>query len=629
MFLRQHQASTDVLPNDFGLFGLISDNLKPTIRPVTKKILIAENELRIAEALERRLKSRGYIPMVVGALSDALENFEAERPDLVVISLTLDNDEGAELCKQMRGRPLGALVPILLLGTGQEAISTVPQAIAIGADHFFRKPRALGELLAKVVTYIGPGTGLDLNESTDDPSDSLGPGPVPASDWAELGGFLRSGESENEGQIPDDSRSSKPSDISDDPVEDDASAPTQFGLPPLAPTAERLSSGPEPAGLADPFPDAPEPASRQAMQPPVSRTPSTTMNALRVGHPVPMTERGFERVLFQASLGRLTGRIEVASSGILRRVFLEEGRVVFVDSSATGEDLSAYLAAEGYVTGTALGQARTHAQQVGLSPEEVLIESGLLSPNDVHEALRGHILQRLFDFFGVERGEVVVIRGGPRPIDPVDLGYTIQRIIMDGIRRKFGRLRLYRVFGTATIVPQRAQGSTSPDWILRPDEANVLASCDGRLSILEIARKHRHGDVDVLATFYGFSVLGMVTNPHLAASTALRQLPVEHGERALAPQTMDQRPGFADLVREKYTDVREGDYFTVLGLERGATGAEIRTAYEDYRRRFDPHRVRKESHLWYQVDEIQRVVQDAYDLLSNERLRQRYESALS
>ena len=136
------------------------------------------------------------------------------------------------------------------------------------------------------------------------------------------------------------------------------------------------------------------------------------------------------------------------------------------------------------MTSAALSQARTHAQQIGLSPEEVLIESGLLSPNDVHEALRGHILQRLFDFFGVERGEVVVIRGGPRPIDPVDLGYTIQRIIMDGVRRKFGRLRLYRVFGTATNVPARAPDMPAPDWVLRPDEASVFNSCDGQLEHL-------------------------------------------------------------------------------------------------------------------------------------------------
>ena len=80
---------------------------------------------------------------------------------------------------------------------------------------------------------------------------------------------------------------------------------------------------------------------------------------------------------------------------------------------------------------------------------------------------------------------------------------------------------------------------------------------------------------------------------------------------------------------KKYAAVREAIYFYILGVERGATGSEIRTAYEENRRRFDPHRVRKTSPLWRQVDEIHSVVQDAYVLLSNERLRQRYEAVLS
>ena len=209
-----------------------------------------------------------------------------------------------------------------------------------------------------------------------------------------------------------------------------------------------------------------------------------------------MEERGIEYVLHKAANARLTGRLEVASGGVLRRMFLEAGRVVYTDSSSTGEDLAAYLASEGFVTVSALSQARVKASQVGVSPEEVLIEAGLLSPDDVHNALRGHILQRTFDFFSIERGESVVVRGGPRPIDPVDLGYSPKRIILDGIRRKFGRLRLYRVFGTGTTVPRRPVDVGSKEWTLRADENAILGACDGRRSVLEIARKTRQGEVD-------------------------------------------------------------------------------------------------------------------------------------
>ena len=317
-FLEQHQGRMQSSTTRRGLFGLISRHMKPTIRPVTKKILIAENELRIAEALTRRLKSRGYVPMVVSDLAPALQSFEDERPDLVVISLTLDDEIGPELCKQMRARPLGALVPILLLGTGDETIATVPQAIAIGADHYFRKPSALGELLAKVVTYIGPGTGLDLNDLGDKSRNDDELSGDSASDWAELGGFLKSDEPESQAPVAmaDDALLT-----TDEDANREHAAASQFGLPPLVSMAEppggfaevqyngRLVSGRFCRDISGHHASSVAPVHIQ------------NSGRLKVGHPVPMVERGFEVVLFEASTSRLTGRIEVASSGILRRVF--------------------------------------------------------------------------------------------------------------------------------------------------------------------------------------------------------------------------------------------------------------------------------------------------------------------
>ncbi|MCK6575969.1 response regulator, partial [Myxococcota bacterium] len=122
-----------------------------------KKILIAEHEVAVAESLERRLALRGYAPMLVTGGVDALAAFDAHRPDLVVVSLTLPDDAGREICRGIRLRPLGALVPILFIGSGREEVRNVSEAIAAGADHFFRKPEGIGELLAKVATYIGPG----------------------------------------------------------------------------------------------------------------------------------------------------------------------------------------------------------------------------------------------------------------------------------------------------------------------------------------------------------------------------------------------------------------------------------------------------------------------------------------
>ncbi len=325
---------------------------------------------------------------------------------------------------------------------------------------------------------------------------------------------------------------------------------------------------------------------------------------------------------------RMTGRFEVASGGVLRRVFVEEGRPVYADSSSDGEDLSSSL--EGLVSRSALERARGRAAQLGGTPEEVLIEAGFLAPEDVYRALRDHVVERILGLFALEAGETVVVRAGARPLDPVDLALHPGRLVFDGVRRKYGRLRLYRVFGTASAIPRpRAGIDPEPSLSMRPDEEAVLRICDGRRSVLEIARAAQTTEVDALAILYALTLLDLVEGPRGRVGGALPPLETEAIARAGAPRTADQMPGFADLVSAKYGEVLTADYHQVLGVGRGATGAEIHAAWTSLRRRFDPHRVRREGALWHQVSEIAAVVDDAYSILSDARLRQRYERALT
>ncbi len=582
---------------------------------VQKRILIAEDEHAIAQALLRRLRARGYDPTVATDPDSALAAFADGRPDLVIASLTLAHDGGRRLCREIRRMPLGSLVPILFLGTGKEAIDSVGEAIAAGADHFFAKPEGVGELLAKVITYIGPGEDLPATEAgASDP-----PGPVSDAEWAELDALL---------------------------AEPEGSSADGDGPPPAPPAAE-ADGGPRdafgwrpPDRARPPSPPPRPPAAPPALRRPAERrferpeSPRPDAQAehealLDTGRPMDLARRGIGELLAAAWRAELSGRVELAASGVLRRVFFEAGRPVYADSSKPSEDLAAHLAAEGFVSRAALMRARARADQVGASPEEILIEAGFIESDEVYRALRDHVLERVLSLFALERGETVVLAGGPRPLDPVDIGAHPARLILDGVRRKYGRLRLYRAFGTASAIPRPQTGANLPPGLgLRPDEAAVHGACDGRRSVVEIARVARVGEVDALAILYGLAILDVIEAPGGRRAGLLPALDPEAVARAGAPRTADQMPGFADLVQAKLTEALTGDYFQVLGVEPGATVAEVRAAFEALRRRFDPHRVRRDGPLWHQVSEIAAVVEDAYAMLSDPRLRTRYEDAL-
>jgi CheY-like chemotaxis protein len=591
-------------------------------RAVQKKILIVEEEAPIADALLGRLRARGYAPTRVTAPDEALAAFDAERPDLVVASLTLPDDGGRRVCRDIRRRPLGALVPILFVGTGREDVHSVSEAIAAGADHFFVKPHGVGDLVAKVTTYIGPG-----GEPSAPPSEATAPPPLPM-DTPPAAPTTAPAAAAPLAEEPTIAEPPPPGDRYAWALDDEAPAPP---APPALGAVPATAEAPQPTtSPAPPTLDERPGAGFRPPSAPAEDAEGLWESVLRPGRAAPLTERGVGELLAAAARTGLTGRIEVASSGVLRRLFFEGGQPVYADSSADAEDLAAHLAAEGMVARSALERARARVAQVGGSPEELLIEAGYLDPEAVYQALRDHVVQRVLGLFALEAGEAVVVRGGPKPLDPVDLGLHSGRLVLDGVRRKYGRLRLYRAFGTASAVPRPRPGAQPPAGLaLRPDEEAVWKACDGHRSAVEIARAARTSEVDALAILYGLSMLDLVEGPTGRRRGALPTLDPERVERAGAPRTADQMPGYADLVGGKLADVRSADYFQVLGVPQGATRAEVRAAWEALKRRFDPHRVRRDSPLWHQVVEIAAVVDDAHTMLSDPRLRARYERALS
>jgi len=100
----------------------------------------------IQRAMAPLLRSRGYIVTVAGTGHEALDLFERERPDLVILDLGLPDMDGTDVCRQVRER---ADTPILILsarGTEKDKVT----ALDHGADDYVTKPFGPEELLARV-----------------------------------------------------------------------------------------------------------------------------------------------------------------------------------------------------------------------------------------------------------------------------------------------------------------------------------------------------------------------------------------------------------------------------------------------------------------------------------------------
>jgi two-component system KDP operon response regulator KdpE len=110
------------------------------------RILLVDDEISIQRAMAPLLRSRGYDVIVAGSGREALDAFERERPDLVILDLALPDIDGVEVCRRVRDR---AETPILILSARGDEKDKVA-ALDLGADDYVTKPFGPEELMARV-----------------------------------------------------------------------------------------------------------------------------------------------------------------------------------------------------------------------------------------------------------------------------------------------------------------------------------------------------------------------------------------------------------------------------------------------------------------------------------------------
>jgi two-component system copper resistance phosphate regulon response regulator CusR len=118
------------------------------------RILVVEDEKRIADFLSRGLESGGYSVDVAGDGSTALEMVHATEYDLIILDLGLPDMDGMAVLKKVRTRKTSP--PVLIL-SARDAVDDRVKGLETGADDYLVKPFAYVELLARVRVLLRRG----------------------------------------------------------------------------------------------------------------------------------------------------------------------------------------------------------------------------------------------------------------------------------------------------------------------------------------------------------------------------------------------------------------------------------------------------------------------------------------
>jgi two-component system, OmpR family, response regulator len=136
------------------------------------RVLIVEDELKMASLVRRGLTEEGHAADVATTGDDALWMAEAHPYDAIVLDVMLPGRNGFETCRALR--KAGLWVPVLML-TARDAVEDRVAGLDAGADDYLTKPFSFAELLARLRALVRRGsverpTVLTAGDLTLDPA---------------------------------------------------------------------------------------------------------------------------------------------------------------------------------------------------------------------------------------------------------------------------------------------------------------------------------------------------------------------------------------------------------------------------------------------------------------------------
>jgi two-component system, OmpR family, copper resistance phosphate regulon response regulator CusR len=114
---------------------------------VVSRILIAEDQVRIAAFVEKGLRAAGFTATVATEGQEALDLARSGSFDLVILDLGMPELDGFEILRELGERD--RTTPVIIL-TGRESVSDAVAGLESGADDYMSKPFSFEELLARV-----------------------------------------------------------------------------------------------------------------------------------------------------------------------------------------------------------------------------------------------------------------------------------------------------------------------------------------------------------------------------------------------------------------------------------------------------------------------------------------------
>jgi len=205
---------------------------------------------------------------------------------------------------------------------------------------------------------------------------------------------------------------------------------------------------------------------------------------------------------------RVPGVVTASREKRTRRVFVEDGLVIFAASNEAEMGLASFLLKQGTLDADTAREAEARRARDGLRMGQVLLQMGVVTPERLNIAIAGQIRELLFDTIDWDAGEVRFEIGVRRTADFVRVDLPIPEVLLEGIRRAANVRRLVKRLGSAPALLERTGGPL--ESLFSEEERRLYQAVDGKTSLQQLCARGPGGLADNARLLYTFYCLGLL-----------------------------------------------------------------------------------------------------------------------
>ena len=209
---------------------------------------------------------------------------------------------------------------------------------------------------------------------------------------------------------------------------------------------------------------------------------------------------------------QVPGMIEARRRGLIKRVYIKDGTILHASSSDIQDSLGSFLRRAGKITEEQFETTMAlRRRETGKRYGAVLVDQGLLSPEDVYETIRQQIEAIVWSLFYWQEGEVSFSIGDHLEPSVFRIHLPMPQVILRGIRRAPNAKELVARMGQRETVLEPSYSVESLIGLaLTAAEYAVLKLVDGERSLYEICTRGPMKAAENAKLLYGFKVLQLI-----------------------------------------------------------------------------------------------------------------------